>query len=350
MTENVSNTAPRIRLVDEILDHPVKIDLHDRKILYELMINGRKPLSLVAKAVHLSEQVVNYRIKNFLKKGVITKFLTILEISKLKMGVYRAFFRLEKTDSQKEKEIIKHFVENSYVFWLTRISGRWDLFVDFATRDIGHFYEVLQKSINKFPENLTNKEIIAFVDSWHFRRNYLIPGKRDESKIVYFGGVPKHSEVDVVDLQILKKIAEDARLSNIEIGKKLGLAPNTIKNRIRSLEKKKIIQGYSPFIHPTVFGCPCYKILLTVRNTNEEKERKILSFGQYHPAIIFIEKVVGKWDYEYDIECNNEKEFRQLMREMKDQLADVVTDYETITFYYDYKSNYFPWELTEFED
>lgn len=341
--------ADKIKLVDEILEKPVKIDLYDRKILYELMIDGRQPLSSIAKKVRLSEQVVNYRIKNLLKKGVITKFLTVLEISRLKMGVYRAFFRLEKVDSKKEKEIIKYFVDNPYVFWVLRIGGRWDLLIDFVTRDIGHFYEILKRSINKFPEHLQNKEVVAFVDSFHFRRNFLVPGKKDDQRMVYFGGIPKQLEIDKTDLRILKIISENARMSNLEIGKKLNLSPNTVRNRIKLLEEKKIIQGYSAFLHPTLFSCPCYKILLTVHNLDEEKEKRLISFGQYHPNIIFIEKVVGKWDFEYDVECNNDKEFRQLMKEMKDKFADIIVDYETVTFYYDYKSNYFPWNLSEFE-
>lgn len=342
--------SEEIKLIDEILEHPVKIDLHDRKILYELMIDGRQPLSSVAKKVRLSEQVVNYRIKNLMNRGVISKFLTILEMSLLKMGAYRVFFRLENVDSEKEKEIIKYFTDSPYVFWVVRIGGRWDLLVDFATRDIGHFYEILNKIINKFPNHLKNKEVVAFVDSWHFRRNFLVPGKKDDYRIAYFGGVPKKSEFDKTDLKILKEISQNARMSNIEVGKKINVSPNTIKNRIKELEKKKIIQGYSPLIHPTVFGCPCYKILLTVHNIDDEKEKKLVSFGQMQPEIIFIEKVVGKWDYEYDVECNNDKEFRHLMREMKDKLADIVVDYETVTFYYDYKVNYFPWELSEFEE
>jgi len=338
----------KIKLVDEILERPVKIDLRDRKILYELMIDGRQHLSKIAKKIKVSEQVVKYRINNLMKKGVINEFLTILEISKLRMGAYRVFFRLENVDSKKEKEILKHFIEHPNVFWLTRIGGRWDLIVDFSTRDIGHFYEVMKKSISKYPNNLKNKEVIAFVDSFHFRRNFLVPGKKDDYRMVYFGGIPKRAEVDTTDLSILKTISTNARISNIEAGKQLGLSPNTIKNRIKGMEKKGIIQGYSPFLHPTVFGGPCYKILLTVHDSDDKKEQKLISFAQHHPNIIFIEKVVGKWDYEYDVECNNDKEFRLLMREMKDQLADIVVDYETITFYYDYKSNYFPWELGEF--
>ena len=72
--------------------------------------------------------------------------------------------------------------------------------------------------------------------------------------MVYFGGIPKRLEVDKTDLRILKIISENARLSNIEIGKKLGLAPNTVKNRIKALEKKKVIQGYSPFFQPNTVG------------------------------------------------------------------------------------------------
>lgn len=339
-----------LRLIDELLEHPRKIDLIDRKILYELMLDGRQSLSRIAHKLRISVQVLNYRLNQLQQKGIYDDFISILEISKLKRGVFRVLFRLTNANSSREKEILHFFLHHPNVFWLARTGGRWDLLVDYSTRDIGEFYALVNEAVNRFPGNLQNKEVVCFVDSFHFRRKYLIPGKKDERKIVYFGGVPKSEMVDNADLKILKSLSVQARKSYLELAKELKIAPKTVKDHLKELEKKKVIQGYSPFFHPTLLGFSCYKILLTVNNVNIEKEKKIISFGQYHPNVVFVEKVVGKWDFEYDVECNDEREFRKLMRQMQDQLSDIIQDYETITFYYDYKGNYFPWELEEFEE
>ncbi|MBI2147791.1 Lrp/AsnC family transcriptional regulator [Candidatus Woesearchaeota archaeon] len=335
-----------IQLIDHLLEQQVTVDHHDRKILYELMLNARQPLSSIAKQVKLSEQVVHYRIQNLLKKGVITNFVAIFDISKLQMGVYRVFFRLSKTNEEEEKAILNYFIRNKNVFWLARIGGRWDLLVDIVAIDIRHFSKILQEIVAEFPDNLQNRETVAFIDSHQFQRRYLLDGKKDDRTIVYFGGVPQQKLVDNTDLRILKALSQHAHAPNVELSKQLKLSPITIRQRIKIMEKNGIIQGYSPALHPTLFGCCCFKLLLTVHNIDDAKEKKLITFGKFHPSIIFIEKVVGKWDYEYDVECNNEKDFRKLLREMQDQLSDVIVDYEIVPFYYDYKIDYFPFDAS----
>ena len=55
-----------------------KIDKKDMKILANLFVNSRQSDSSIAKKVRLSKQVVNYRIKNLIDKGIIKTFRTII--------------------------------------------------------------------------------------------------------------------------------------------------------------------------------------------------------------------------------------------------------------------------------
>jgi DNA-binding Lrp family transcriptional regulator len=57
----------------------LKIDLKDRKILYQLDINSRQSYSQIAKKVGLSKTVLVYRINRLKEKGVIRKFYTELQ-------------------------------------------------------------------------------------------------------------------------------------------------------------------------------------------------------------------------------------------------------------------------------
>ena len=50
-----------------------KIDLKDRKILYELDLNCRQSNAQIGKKVGLSRKVVEYRIKRMEEEGIITK-------------------------------------------------------------------------------------------------------------------------------------------------------------------------------------------------------------------------------------------------------------------------------------
>ena len=49
----------------------MNIDKTDRKILYELDLNARKPHSQIAKKLRINRSIVSYRINEMKKKGII---------------------------------------------------------------------------------------------------------------------------------------------------------------------------------------------------------------------------------------------------------------------------------------
>jgi Lrp/AsnC family leucine-responsive transcriptional regulator len=55
---------------------------------------------------------------------------------------------------------------------------------------------------------------------------------------------------DEIDAKILTILQRDARTSNAEIARQLGMAPSAILERIRKLEARGVIEGYSAQIQP----------------------------------------------------------------------------------------------------
>lgn len=56
--------------------------------------------------------------------------------------------------------------------------------------------------------------------------------------------------IDGVDKQILNILQQDGRISNADIARQINLAPSAVLERIRKLEEKNIIRGYSADIDP----------------------------------------------------------------------------------------------------
>jgi len=59
--------------------------------------------------------------------------------------------------------------------------------------------------------------------------------------------------LDSVDRKILRMLQANARTSNVDIARRLGLAPSAILERIRKLERNRVIRGYEARIDPHVF-------------------------------------------------------------------------------------------------
>lgn len=56
--------------------------------------------------------------------------------------------------------------------------------------------------------------------------------------------------IDDVDKKILMIVQEDARISNADIARQLGMAPSAILERLRKLEARGIVRGYEARIDP----------------------------------------------------------------------------------------------------
>ncbi|MGF7074743.1 Lrp/AsnC family transcriptional regulator [Mucilaginibacter sp. 3215] len=56
--------------------------------------------------------------------------------------------------------------------------------------------------------------------------------------------------LDKTDLHILRLMQENARISNADLARELGMAPSGILERVKKLEQKNVIQQYTTRINP----------------------------------------------------------------------------------------------------
>jgi DNA-binding Lrp family transcriptional regulator len=105
-------------------------------------------------------------------------------------------------------------------------------------------------------------------------------------------------KVDDIDLKIIRTLEDDSRVSLRKLAQKLGLTPNILNNRIKSLENGGVIRGYTPIVDSAKMGYMLTAIIMIqvegdhmVEVENEiAKESNVLSVyditGEYD-AIVF---------------------------------------------------------------
>jgi len=64
----------------------------------------------------------------------------------------------------------------------------------------------------------------------------------------------KELKIDNLDIQIIKLLQEDSRLSYNKIAEKLGISVGTAYNRIKNLEERGILKGYTVIVDPDKVG------------------------------------------------------------------------------------------------
>ena len=61
--------------------------------------------------------------------------------------------------------------------------------------------------------------------------------------------------MDNIDLQILQILQKKARVPNVEVARKIGMAPSAVLERIKKLEAQGVIEGYEVRLNPDMFKC-----------------------------------------------------------------------------------------------
>jgi len=68
--------------------------------------------------------------------------------------------------------------------------------------------------------------------------------------------------IDDVDIQIINLLQEDSRLSFNKIARELGISVGTAYNRIKSLEDRGVLKGYTAIVDPVKVGYSLTAIIL----------------------------------------------------------------------------------------
>src|SRR5438105_2391153 len=60
--------------------------------------------------------------------------------------------------------------------------------------------------------------------------------------------------IDDVDLQLLKLLQRDGRITNADLAKSVGLSPPSVLQRVRALERAGLVRGYTALLDPEKLG------------------------------------------------------------------------------------------------
>ena len=60
--------------------------------------------------------------------------------------------------------------------------------------------------------------------------------------------------LDEIDVKIIELMQQNSRIPNVEIARKVNMAPSAVLERVKKLEERKIIQEYDARINPKAIG------------------------------------------------------------------------------------------------
>jgi len=319
----------------------IKIDLKDKKILYELDRNSRQSNNQIAKKVGLSEQVVGHRIRRLQELGIIEYFYVKTNPAVLGYMHLKIYLRLHNITKQKEEELFNDLNQQKNIYWLASLRGKYDLVVSIYVKNIADFSRKYEEIFGKWRDYILERNVVVLERAFTFTKAYLVPQQKSE-EVIYSMGEEKSFQLDTIDNNLLKILNKDGRKPLIEISKQLNVSSDTVRYRINNLKKSSIITGFGTKIDYRKLNNTYHLIFLKLQNMNQQKYIKLESLAKVNENIIIFIKTIGDHDIELEVETTNNKELDKLMKTLRDNFVSEIKDYEILEVTREHRMTYYP--------
>ena len=135
--------------------------------------------------------------------------------------------------------------------------------------------------------------------------------------------------LDAIDRAILGHLQQNARTSNADIARQLDMAPSAILDRIRKLEQKGVIQGYTTRIdaHAVGLGLTAFILVCTEERVGSGTIGEALA---RLPEVLELHHVAGEDCYLVKVRMPDTEALSRLLRDKVGRLKGVRSTRSTI--------------------
>ncbi|EPE98414.1 MULTISPECIES: Lrp/AsnC family transcriptional regulator [Rhizobium] len=133
------------------------------------------------------------------------------------------------------------------------------------------------------------------------------------------------SELDAIDLAILKALQSNARMTNADLAAKVGLSASACSRRLDILEKSSVISGYHAHVSPKALD---YKMIAIVHISLSGQFAKTLSEFEAAvkrcPNVLVCYLMSGEYDYILRVAARDLEDYERIHRDWLSALPHVV--------------------------
>jgi Lrp/AsnC family leucine-responsive transcriptional regulator len=122
--------------------------------------------------------------------------------------------------------------------------------------------------------------------------------------------------LDRTDLRILQCLQEDGRISNVHLAKKVNLTPTPCLERVRRLERRGYIRGYTAILDPDLLDASLLVFVeIDLSHNSPSAFREFREEARKLPEVLDCHLVSGNFDYLIKARVRDMKAYRELLGE-----------------------------------
>lgn len=131
--------------------------------------------------------------------------------------------------------------------------------------------------------------------------------------------------MDAIDHRILDILVANGRATHTDIGRAVGLSPHAIADRIRRLEQRGVIRGFTALLDARALGRGL-AAMIDARLRSDvapgDFERAALAL----PGVEEVAFVTGRFDYQIRVACRDADDLDRTVRTLRQQAGAAATE------------------------
>jgi DNA-binding Lrp family transcriptional regulator len=303
------------------------MDKIDKKILILLEKNSKLPTKKLAKECRISREVASYRIKKLQEKKIIKKYIAKLNQEIFTSGGANISIKLNWINEKRRNEIEKFFTEQKHINWFAILAGRYDYTLTIFYKDTSDLGNAIDEINSYLGKDLLSNSFSLYLKEYKFQRTPILESNINNNS--YNNKSEKNQEIrfektkinnykfDNNDIKILRELSINSNQTYIQIANKINLNDETVRQKIKKLEKNNIILGYTIVIDAYKCGYEGYHILINLDNYTLELENKIKKEIISNPHVYFSAKMSGNYNIVFGIYSKDREHFKSILEEIK---------------------------------
>ncbi|HEX9149355.1 MAG TPA: Lrp/AsnC family transcriptional regulator [Thermoanaerobaculia bacterium] len=135
--------------------------------------------------------------------------------------------------------------------------------------------------------------------------------------------------INDLDRQILTILQKNARTSNAEVARQVGLAPSAVFERIRKLEERGVLRSYGAQIDPRAVGLPLVAFTFVRSNDRPGGIQTAEKLAEI-PEVLEVHHVAGEDCFLVKVRAADTESLGRLLRERLGKIGTITSTRTTI--------------------
>ena len=122
------------------------------------------------------------------------------------------------------------------------------------------------------------------------------------------------NELDAVDRALLEQLQKDARQTNKALAEKVGVAPSTCLERVRELQARGVVTGFTARVEPAAVGRPMEAIMsIQQGSAQRQSTESLLEHAAGLPETVSVMALTGTTDFIVHVAVRDTDHLRDLV-------------------------------------